>query len=159
MLKAIVESDLAECLEVIQKGYKTVADQFGLNEENCPDSGGATLKYEKLLANYNQGKRMFGYVYDEKLVGFLKFHQMDSNTIKIDDIVVLPEYRNKGFGKEMIRFSKQFCKDNGYIKLTLGMIDDNTILKKWYIRNGFCESHMVKYPKAPFTTSYMELNI
>lgn len=67
-MRSVVESDLSECLEVIRKGYRTVADQFGLN-------------------------------------------------------------------------------------------DDNTMLKKWYIKNGFSESHKVKFPRAPFTTGYMEMTV
>jgi ribosomal protein S18 acetylase RimI-like enzyme len=157
LIRHIVESELVECLEVIHKGYKTVADKFGLNDDNCPDSGGATLKYEKLLASYNKGKKMFAYFLDEKVVGFMEFHIVDNDTVKIGDIVVLPEYRNKGIGTELLNYSKKFCKNNGFTKLTLGMIDDNIMLKKWYIKNGFCESHTMKYPKAPFTTEYMEM--
>ncbi|MPM33948.1 hypothetical protein SDC9_80529 [bioreactor metagenome] len=159
MIRSVVELELAECLEVINKGYKTVADQFGLNDDNCPDSGGATLKYEKLLGSYNKGNKMFAYFLDEKVVGFLEFHIVDNSTIKIGDIVVLPQYRDIGIGTELLNYSKRFCKHNGFTKLTLGMINDNIMLKKWYIKNGFYECHTFKYPKAPFTTGYMEMII
>lgn len=29
-------SDLQECLEVIHQSFKTVAEEFGLTQENCP---------------------------------------------------------------------------------------------------------------------------
>lgn len=157
LIRHVVESELEECLEVIHKGYKTVADQFGLNDDNCPDSCGATLKYEKLLASYNKGKKMFAYFWDNKVVGFLIIHIVDNISIKIEDIVILPEYRNIGIGTEMIDYLKQFCNVNGFTKLTLDMIDDNIMLKNWYIKRGFCESHKVKYPKAPFAIGYMEM--
>lgn len=102
---------------------------------------------------------MFSYFISEKIVGFLEFHILENSTLKIDNIVILPEYRNMGIGTKFLRYLKEFCKNNGYTKLTLGMIDDNTMLKKWYIKNGFSESHKVKFPKAPFTTVYMEMTV
>ena len=36
MIKPITKDDLHECLNIIHKGFETVAIEFGLTEENCP---------------------------------------------------------------------------------------------------------------------------
>ena len=47
--KTIKEEELFESLEIFHRGYETVAAEFGLTEENCPDRGRASLPYHKLL--------------------------------------------------------------------------------------------------------------
>lgn len=39
MIKPIKEEELFESLEIFHRGYETVAAEFGLTEENCPDRG------------------------------------------------------------------------------------------------------------------------
>ena len=40
------ENDLHDCLNIIRKGFGTVADELGLTDENCPDRGGASMPYD-----------------------------------------------------------------------------------------------------------------
>ena len=137
MIKKILRSDLPECLDVIHRSYETIAVKFGLTEENCPDRGRASLPLEKLVRSYEEGEEMFAYVVNGQIVGFLGILFNDEGICKLNDIVVLPEYRHKGYGKEMLDFCKAKAHENGAVKIRLGMIDDNIKLKKWYMANGF----------------------
>lgn len=77
MIKKINKSQLPACLEVFHSGYETVAIEFGLTEENCPDRGRASLPFNKLVAEFEKGTMMFGYFTDNKIVGFLGMKMLD----------------------------------------------------------------------------------
>ena len=94
---------------------------------------------------------MFGYYCNDELVGFLGMKLLDDGLCKLDDIIVLPEYRHNGYGKDLLDFCKQTAKKLGAHKLALGMIDDNKRLRKWYEENGFINTGYKKYEGAPFT--------
>jgi ribosomal protein S18 acetylase RimI-like enzyme len=159
MIKPIERNDLPSCLEIFHIGYETVAVEFGLTEENCPDRGRASLPFEKLAAEFENGTMMFGYYSNDKLVGFLGMKMLDDDILKLDDIIVLPDFRNLGCGKELLNYCKTKAKELGATKIQLGMIDDNKRLKKWYEENGFVNIGYKKYEKAPFTVGRMECQI
>lgn len=156
MIKPIAKYDLIYCLEIFHQGYETVAIEFGLTEGNCPDRGRASLPYEELLEEFENGTLMFGYYCEEKLLGFLGMKMRDDGVCKLDDIIVLPEYRRHGYGKELLDFCKQSAKRLGAGKVALGMIDDNKRLRKWYEDNGFVNVGYKKYDGAPFIVGKME---
>ena len=156
MIKAITKNDLHECLNIIHKGFETVADEFGLTEENCPDRGGASLPYEKLMKEFESGVLMFAYYSNDMPVGFLAMKMLDDGACGINNIVVLPEYRHNGYGVELLEYCKQKAKELGSHKVRFGMIDDNKRLRKWYEDNGFVNIGYRNYDSAPFTVGKME---
>lgn len=156
MIKAVAKSDLPDCLEVFHRGYETVATEFGLTEENCPDRGRANLPMEKLIAEFENGVMMYGYFHKGKMVGFLGMKMPDCGVCKLNDVIILPEYRQKGYGTELLNFCKSTAAGLGALKIRLGMIDDNERLKKWYEAHGFVNTGTKRYPGASFTVGYME---
>ena len=97
MIKPIKEEELFESLEIFHRGYETVAAEFGLTEENCPDRGRASLPYHKLLSEFESGTLMYGYFDGDKLTGFLG-RKILEDSCKLEDIIILPEYRKLGYG-------------------------------------------------------------
>jgi GNAT superfamily N-acetyltransferase len=155
MIKQIIKSDLPSCLEVFHRGYETAAIEFGLTEDNCPYRGRASLPLDSLISEFRNGTLMYGYFLEDKMVGFLGL-KIDDGTCKLNDIIILPEYRQKGYGKELLDFCKIKALELGAGKIILGMIDDNRKLKSWYIKNGFINVGSKRYEKAPFTVGLME---
>jgi len=149
-------SDLPACLSIFHRGYETVAIEFGLTEENCPDRGRASLPMEKLIAESESGTAMFGYYVGDELVGYLGMKMMGMGVCGLEDIIVLPEHRHNGYGKELLEFCKRKARELGAGKIRLGMIDGNRRLRKWYEDNGFVNIGYKKYEGAPFTVGKME---
>ncbi|MCL2050561.1 MAG: GNAT family N-acetyltransferase [Lachnospiraceae bacterium] len=158
MIRTIEMRDLPDCLDIFHKGYETVAVEFGLTDENCPDRGRASLPMEKLVSEFDSGTKMFGYFSDDKLVGFLGM-KIKEEFLKLDDIIIHPEYRGRGYGKELLDFCKLKANEFGKSTIELGMIDDNTRLKKWYENNGFINIGHKKYENAPFTVGRMRYTL
>jgi len=159
MIKPIKKSDLLACLNIFHCGYETVAIEFGLTEENCPDRGRANLQFDKLASEFEKGTLMFGYFLENRIVGFLGLNIVDNCVCKLNDIIILPEYRQRGYGEELLELCKRKAVELGCTKITLGMIEDNKKLKDWYIKNGFINVGFKKYDKAPFTVGYMECSL
>ena len=159
MIKPITRDDLSVCIEIFHRGYETVAIEYALTEENSPDRGRASLPLEKLIAEFDAGVLMFGYFLNDNIVGYLGMKKLESGDIGLDDIIVLPECRQNGYGTKLLNFCKQTAKDLGAKKVRLGMIDDNKRLRKWYEDNGFVNISYIKYENAPYTVGKMECRV
>jgi hypothetical protein len=48
-----------------------------------------------------------------------------------------------------------FYPDGGN-KITIGTLDENTVLKEWYAANGFIRKGIEQFGALPFTIVYME---
>lgn len=55
----------------------------------------------------------------------------------IDAMGVLEEYRNKGIGRQLLEFIKNYAKDNGYTDLRLTVNEENENAKHLYETVGF----------------------
>ncbi|WP_299692129.1 GNAT family N-acetyltransferase [uncultured Vibrio sp.] len=52
--------------------------------------------------------------------------------MNIHDFMVSDNFRGKGLGKAQLNGVEQYCRDNGYLKITLEVGDDNLAAKKLY---------------------------
>ena len=159
MIKAVERDELENCLSIIRNGFETVAAEFGLTSENCPNRGAADLLYETLECEFLRGDLMFVLIADHEYVGFVSVAKKSDAEYKIRYLVVLPEHRHRGYGKVLLDHAKAIVSGLGIKKLTLGMNDDNTRLKHWYIENGFKTVSTKQFDGAPFTTGYMETEL
>ena len=79
---------------------------------------------------------------EEKIVGTAKllveqkFHNNFSKMGHIEDVVVLEEYRGKGFGKLLMKKLIEFGKEKGCYKIVLNCNQENV---EYYKKLGFIE--------------------
>ena len=155
MIKPITKSELSECLYVLTMAFEAGAVRFGQTEENCPYRGWTRLPlsvFEKEFLDF----KMYGYLHKDKLVGFLSL-SFSNDIMRISDIAVLPKYQNNGFGSALMQFAKEEAVKHECKKIWVGMIDDNTELKNWYLRHGFKTVELIKYETVSYMVGKMEL--
>jgi ribosomal protein S18 acetylase RimI-like enzyme len=99
---------------------------------------------------------MFGLFEDEKFFGFVAIENKDNGIYEMEKLAVIPEYRHKGYGYMLISFVWDYIRKRGGNKITIGIIDENKMLKKWYNNNGFVETGTKLFPQLPFTVCFME---
>ena len=99
---------------------------------------------------------MYGLYAGKKIIGYMSLSKQDDNTYELHNLAILPEYRHNGFGKQMLDFAKETVKSLGGIKIKIGIIEESTILKNWYIANGFESVGTKKFDHLPFTSGYLE---
>lgn len=155
VIREVKKAELPECLRVIHEGYEPIAVQFGLTSNNCPYRGRADLPLEVLAEEFLSGTKMYGYYERDAIVGFISMNDGEKE-MKINDVVVLPAFWHQGIGTALLEYAKARSVEQGHLKVSLGMIDDNKRLRKWYERNGFINVGYKQYPNAPFLVGYME---
>jgi len=63
-----------------------------------------------------------------------------SNYLNIHDLIILQEYRGRGFGKKILEKCIEIAHERGYCKVTLEVRDDNINAKAIYKNLGFKDS-------------------
>ena len=112
------------------------------NENNHRHSN---MTYEELKERFDNGIKMYGYYNEEKLIAYLSLEEKEDE-IKIRDIVVLPEYQNKGIGRILLDWTKEKTIKSKKSKLILRFIYDNKKLKEWYEKYGFSVTEILEFP-------------
>ena len=144
------------CLEIIYMSFITVADEFGLTKNNCPNHT-AFMSIEKLKKQYENGTDMFMYNHNGANVGYFSLSD-NRECVELNNLSVLPEYRHLGIGKEMVEYAKNYAINYTNAKrITIGIIEDNAVLKCWYETLGFIHKGTKQFDSLPFTVGFMEL--
>jgi len=161
MIKQIQVFEFPAAVEVIRASFITVAKEFDLTEENCPRHTAFSTTAEELQKHLNWGWLMYGFYEGERLAGYVSLSKSreTESEYELHNIGVLPEFRHKGYGKELIEFCKNKVKEIGGNKITLGMIEENIRLKNWYMQNGFVHTGTKKFDGFPFTAGFMEWKV
>lgn len=151
------KNELQECLDVIHRSFGTVAEQFGLTEENCPRHT-SFLPLACLEGEMNRGWHMYAMYAGKKIIGYMSLSQED-DAFELHNLCVLPEYRHNGFGKLLLDYAKETVKTLGGHKIKISIIEESTVLKNWYIANGFVHTGTKKFDHLPFTSGYLERGV
>ena len=144
--------------DVIRAGFATVAQEFGLTRESCPTHT-SFISNERLAGRIKNGYYPFGYFSDGKLIGFAALIDEGEGAYELSNLAVLPELRHFGYGRKLLDFCKKKTAELGGKKVRIAIIEDNTILKKWYEDNGFVSIEVKNFEHLPFTVGYMECEL
>lgn len=135
-----------------------IAVEFGLTEQNCPNHT-SFITAEKLQSHFELGLQMNGFFRNEQPIGYVSLSKEGDDIYELHNLSVLPKYHHFGSGKEILDFCKEKVKELGGTKITIGIIEDNTVLKNWYSANGFIHTKIKTSEHLPFTAGFMEWNI
>jgi ribosomal protein S18 acetylase RimI-like enzyme len=152
------ETDLVKSHKLIKESFKTVADDFGLTMENCP-ANPAFTKYSQLLEMKEEGIKMFGLFLGKQQVGFIAIEYADKGAYYIERLSILPEFRHKGYGTALMDFTFNYVKKAGGERVSVALMDNNILLKNWYIAYGFRETGKKEFDHLPFKVCFMEKEI
>lgn len=155
MIRKVEVKDLNVCCEVIQESFLPIAEKYNITRENSPNFTAFSISTDKLKGQYENGRKMFSYIYDDKIVGYYSLDIYD-NECQLNNLCVLPEYQHLGIGKSLLNHAISFAKHNSLLTIKLSLINENQLLKEWYSSFGFQFTHKVKYDFFSFTCGYME---
>lgn len=159
MIKQVENKEqLNICIDIIRNSFATVAEEFSLTENNCP-SHTAFMKFDKLEKQFNDGRLMFLFFQNDIPVGYFSLAKCSDNEWELNNLAVLPEYRHLGIGKAMVDYAVAIVKNYGGTKISIGIIEENSTLKNWYLKLGFNHISTRKFEHLPFTVGFMELEV
>lgn len=148
------DTGLHACAGLIREAFADVAGEYGLSASNCP-SHPAFIKTEKLIAMQADGAVFLGLSLMDRLVG-LAAVTVKGRQCRIEKLCILPEYRHRGFGGMLMEAAQDSARERGCRKASIGIIDENRVLKDWYAGMGFRVTETKKFGHLPFTVCMME---
>jgi len=123
------ENELENSVKVIGDSFKTVAVEFKLNRDNCPTHP-SLITLPQLNEMRRKGLKLFGLFEDDTQVGFVAVEQKKDKVYLLEKLGVLPECRHKGYGTKLINFVCEYVKNAEGKSLSIGIINESTVLKK-----------------------------
>lgn len=158
IIRRMQEDEIEWCAAVIRKGFGTVARSFDLTIENCPTNG-AFMKTERLKEDWEKGKDMYVLLSDNLIIGFMELEKKEDRRVELQKLTVLLKYRHYGYGNRLIEYAKQRAKELDAEVMTIGIIEENTVLKDWYLKNGFLHNGTHVFEHLPFTVGFLSIKI
>ncbi|MEW5786103.1 MAG: GNAT family N-acetyltransferase [Bacillota bacterium] len=148
------ERDLKTSVRVVRQSFKTVLRAYQLNRQNCPTSA-AFIDLARLNELKAKGARFFGLFAYRKLAGFVTVEKASDSLYYLEKLAVMPKYRHRGFGRALVQHALAHIKGENGKTVSIGIIEENAILKKWYQELGFVEEESKQYTHLPFTVCFM----
>lgn len=157
MIIKVEKENISECVRVICDSFITVANEFGFTVENAPRFT-AFAATEDRLNWHLQGEHrpMYAFCDNGAIVGYYSLLLQENNQCELNNLCVLPSYRHKGIGEELLLHAFKIAQEIGCDKMNIGIVEENEVLKKWYETLGFVHIGTEKFDFFPFTCGYME---
>lgn len=155
MIRRVRREEIPVCAQVVRTSFATVAKEIGLNEENCPRHTSFTPD-EEFFARFDSGWLMYCMEENGEIVGYFFLMKNQRNEFEINNLLVLPQYRNSGRGEALFMYALDEARKVGERELYISIIEENRRLRKWYEKLGCVHICTKKFEHLPFTTGYMK---
>lgn len=156
-IKEIKDEDIDLCVNVIRESFGTVAKEFGFTEENAPRFTAFATDAQRLHWHLKGEHRpMYGYFTEDGLAGYYSLLLKGEQECELNNLCVLPKYRHQKIGEELLLDAFVKARECGCTKMTIGIVEENQVLRKWYESFGFLHTGTEKFDFFPFTCGYME---
>lgn len=160
MIKRVEEQDIAECVKVIKESFATVAKEFGFTVENAPRfTAFATTEVRLKHQLLEENRPVYAFYDNENIVGYYSLLVQDNNECELNNLSVIPAYRQRGIGEELLKHAFKIAKELNCNKINIGIVEENNVLRKWYESFEFIHIGTQKFDFFPFTCGYMEKNL
>lgn len=157
MIREVRHEEIPMCVEVIKKSFITVADEYGFTEKNAPGFTAFAITTDKLYWHMDgEHRTMYVFEEDDVLCGYYSLLLQENGESELNNLAVLPEYRHRGIGKQLLEHAFNKAKEAGCKIVNIGIVEENKVLRKWYELNGAKHIGTKKYDFFPFTCGYMK---
>lgn len=83
----------------------------------------------------------------------------DNNECELNNLAVISEYRHKGIGRHLLNHTFEMAKSMNCDVINIGIVEENSVLKRWYEGFGYEHVGTQKFDFFPFTCGYMKKKI
>ena len=159
MIREVRREEIPACVRVIRNSHQTVADTFGFTVENAPRYVAFATDENRLLWHMDHEHRlMFVDEEDGIIRGYYSLLLKKGHECGLGNLSVLPEYRHLGIGTALLRHSVRIAREHHCKVMRLSIVEENTVLRKWYEQNGAVHTGTEKFDFFPFTCGYMMID-
>jgi ribosomal protein S18 acetylase RimI-like enzyme len=159
MIKNItMEDQFRDSVDIIRLSFETVAVELNLTRNNCPTHP-SFITHDDLLALKRKGLNLFGLFVENYQIAFVAVEKANDDLFYIEKLAVLPQHRHQGFGKQLMLCAIEYIKKSMGKKISIGIINEHSLLKNWYKNIGFREVATKNFVHLPFTVCFLEMNL
>ena len=154
-IRRLERSELPAAGDVIRAAFGTVAEAFGLTEENCPTNG-AFLRDGALFEEAAAGTLFYGAFEGGEFAGVAALKRKDGALFYLEKLAVLPHARRHGLGRALVEHCAQTAR---WERLSIGVMYENRALVRWYGQASFVRVGTRTFPHLPFVVCFMERDL
>ena len=160
MIREVRREEIPACVRVIRNSHQTVADTFGFTAENAPRYVAFATDENRLLWHMDNEHRLMFVDEEEGIIrGYYSLLLKKDNECELGNLSVLPEYRHRGTGTALLKHSVRIAREHHCKVMRLSIVEENTVLRKWYEQNGAVHIGTEKFDFFPFTCGYMMIDL
>lgn len=151
-----VSGELEQCLAVIHEAFGTVASARGWTSANA---GGYTafLELAALERLRTEGATFYGIREDGRLVACAALvRSRRPNVRHLEKLAVVPGVRHRGHGRALVDHVAAQARAESADTLGIAIVDDEPVLKAWYVAQGFRVTGTSSYPHLPFAVCFLQ---
>ena len=154
------DTEYAELTGVLRKSFDTVAKEYGLTERNAPTNP-AFMTLEKLKKYMTKQVILFGLFKEGRIVGCVAVEpsKNQDDVYYIERLAVIPEERHHGYGSSLLSYAMETIREKGASTASIGIINENRVLKEWYRSKGFTEDACKRFSHLPFEVCFMSKEV
>ncbi len=116
-----------------KRKFATVAKEFGFTVENAPRFTAFATTEDRLKHQLLEENRpMYAFYDNENIVGYYSLLVQDNNECELNNLSVIPAYRHRGIGEELLKHAFKIAKELNCNKINIGIVEENNVLRKWY---------------------------
>ena len=157
MIRKAEKPDLPACAALIRRSFLTVAEEFGITEQNAPRFTAFAVTKERLDWQFTEERRpMHLFAQEGRILGFYSLALLGEGRCELNNLCVHPDFRHRHIGEILLRHAVETAKAQGCTKMELGFVEENQRLREWYEGFGFVHTAQEKFDFFPFTCGYME---
>jgi ribosomal protein S18 acetylase RimI-like enzyme len=159
ILPIITKDEIQSITKVINAAFSSVAKQYGYTRELVPTFP-AFIDELVIQKQINNGMNLFGYSLNDKYVGSIGYvKSIQDDLFIIERLAVIQEFRHQSIGKSLMKYAiEQIKHENGEI-VEVQIVNENNLLKQWYLQQGFEEIRIDDYKHLPFRVGILQLKI
>lgn len=152
--------DLSTVVQVLNRSHGTVAKDFNFTKDNNPTNN-AFIDEPTLRVQLSNGIDLYAISINRQTIGCIAIEKStkETDTFYIEKVSVLPEFRNQGYGVQLMDFAILRIKELGGKSASVALIDSNTKLKNWYDSQGFVETGIKEFEHLPFKVCFMNKHL
>lgn len=154
MIRNATESDIPRLAAIIRNSHRDVAERFGLTPENCPTHP-SNCAPEWIEAAFAKGVTYYTLEAGCVPCGCVALERAGDGVCYLERLAVLPEFRDKGFGKALVNHIFDEAKRLGASHVGIGIIAGHVELQAWYERLGFLKKNTARFKHLPFDVTFM----
>lgn len=147
-------ADVTLLSNLIRESFRDVAERFGLTPANCPKHP-SNCTDQWIENDFGRGVTYYILTLNGTPKGCVALEKAGPEICYLEKLGVLPETRRKGFGKALVDHCFLEARALAVKEISIGIIANDTDLKRWYRKMGFVEGETKEIPHLPFLVTFM----